>query len=179
MDTISIEAVADILDLHRSRIEQWISRDQFKPRSSSTQGQKREWNKSEVIRLAVFARLANEVSLQPAQPRRFTEEEISRLTAEEAGRLTQIGVYGFRDDGAFFVCYKTDPDFGWFHEIVRKRDLTALLTGGCFIPKVLMSGYSDEARRYNSENNTGPAKIAVVIDLDQIEEQVTAKWPTK
>jgi hypothetical protein len=55
MNTISIEAAADILDLQRGRIEQWISRGQFKPRATSSQGKKRDWDLGEVIRLAVFA----------------------------------------------------------------------------------------------------------------------------
>ncbi|MBP2559192.1 hypothetical protein J2857_001943 [Neorhizobium galegae] len=177
MDTISIEAVGQILDLHKSRIEQWISRGQFKPRASG-QGKKRDWDLGEVIRLAVFAKLAEDVSLQPAQASPSSAEEARRLAAEEAGRMTQYGVHSFIDDGAFFVCYKTDPDFGWWHEIVRKRDLATFLTSGCEMPKLLMEGRSQEAIRHNSEPSKGPAAVAVVIDLDRIELQVREGWPT-
>ncbi|TCU27765.1 hypothetical protein EV130_103169 [Rhizobium azibense] len=41
-----------------------------------------------------------------------------------------------------------------------------------------MSGYSEEAGRYNSENNIGPAKMAVIINLDHIEKQVKEGWPS-
>jgi hypothetical protein len=141
MNTISIEAAADILDLQRGRIEQWISRGQFKPRATSSQGKKRDWDLGEVIRLAIFAKLAEDVSLRHAQTRpSSTEDE----RANEAGRLTQFGVHGFVDDGAFFVAYKTDPDFGWWHEIVRKRELASFLESGCEMPKILMEGRSQK-----------------------------------
>ncbi|MGO8040809.1 MerR family transcriptional regulator [Rhizobium leguminosarum] len=161
MNVIAIDAVAKILDLHKSRIEQWISREQFLPKVSFGKGKKREWDQAEVIRLAVFVKLVDEVGLQPA----------------EAGRLTQTGVHGFTDDGAFFVGYKTEPMFGWWHDIVRKREIGTFLASGCHIPKVLMEGRSEKAIRYNSENNTGPAAAAVIIDLDRIEQQVKDGWP--
>ncbi|MCW1753052.1 hypothetical protein [Rhizobium acaciae] len=161
MDVISIDAVAGILDLHKSRIEQWISREQFLPKVSFARGKKREWDQGEVIRLAVFVKLVDEVGLQPA----------------EAGRLTQTGVHSFTDDGAFFVGYKTEPMFGWSHDIVRKREIGTFLASGCHIPKVLMEGRSEEALRYNSENNTGPADVAIMIDLNRIEQQVKEGWP--
>jgi len=177
METISITAVADILDLHAQRIEQWISRGQFVPRESSVPGKKRGWDVTEVMRLAVFAKLANQVSLQPAQGKN-PQGDPNRLSIEEAGRLTQSGLYGFVDDEAFLVCYKTEPDFGWFTEIVRKRDLGDLLSNGCFMPTVLMEGRSEEAMRYNSRNITVPAEIAVIVNLDRIEKHVKASWPT-
>lgn len=177
MKTISIDAVANILGIHKSRIEQWISREQFLPRIGTSQGKKRGWDQGEVIRLAVFAKLASDISLLPARMRVFTPEEISRLTAEEAGRLTQFGLHGFVDEGAFFVCYKTESEFDWLHEVVRKSDIGPFLTGGCFIPKVLMEGYSAEARRHNSDDHTGRAKMAVIIDLDDIERQLLEAWP--
>jgi hypothetical protein len=40
-----------------------------------------------------------------------------------------------------------------------------------------MEGRSEKAIRYNSENNTGPAAAAVIIDLDRIEQQVKDGWP--
>jgi hypothetical protein len=177
MNTITIDAVAEILDLSKNRIEQWISRGQFKPRAFQGQGKKREWDIGEVIRLAVFAKLAEDVSLKPTEARPTHTEEARNAAAEEAGRMTQYGVHGFKDDGAFFVCYKTDPDFGWWHEIVRKRDLATFLTSGCEIPKVLMEGYSAEVIRQNSEPNKGPAAVAVVIDLNAIEQLVRERWP--
>lgn len=161
MSVIAIDAVAQILDLHKSRIEQWISREQFLPKVRFVKGKKREWDQAEVIRLAVFVKLVDEVGLQPT----------------EAGRLTQTGVHGFTDDGAFFVGFRTEPMIGWSHDIVRKREIGTFLASGCHIPKVLMDGYSEEASRYNSENNTGPAEVAVIIDLDRIEQQVKEGWP--
>jgi predicted DNA-binding transcriptional regulator AlpA len=160
MDTISIEAVADIIGLNKSRIEQWISRGQFFPKVSLAQGKRREWDQGEVIRLAVFVRLVDEVGMTP----------------KVAGHLTQTGVYGFDDDGAFFVCYQTDPTLGWWHDIVRKREIGTFLESGCHIPKVLMSGHSEEVIRYNSENNKGPADVAVIVDLDRLERQIKDRW---
>jgi hypothetical protein len=124
--------------------------------------------------LAIFAKLAEDVSLRHAQTRpSSTEDE----RANEAGRLTQFGVHGFVDDGAFFVAYKTDPDFGWWHEIVRKRELASFLESGCEIPKILMEGRSQEAIEYNSRPIKGPAADDVVIDIDRIEKQVRDAWP--
>jgi hypothetical protein len=177
VEVISIDAVAKILDLHPTRIEQWISRGQFLPRLAHIQGKKREWDKGEVIRLGAFAKLVENVSLQPGQARLLTSQKAEDHVAEEVGRMTQF-VHGFTDDGAFLVCYKTEPDYGWFHEIVRKREVGTFLTSGCFIPKVLMEGRSEEARNYNSTDNTGPASIAVIVDLDQIERQVEDGWPS-
>jgi hypothetical protein len=176
MDAISIEAVAEILDLQKARIEQWISREHFKPRTNNAQGQKRGWTQAEVIRLGVFVQLLEEFFMQPAAVSRLTANESRDLGAELAGRLTQYGVHGFVDDGAFFVCYKTEPDFGWASNIVRKREIGDFLANGCELPKLLMEGRSEEVIRHNSEKEMGPAKVAIIIDLDQIEQRVLAAW---
>lgn len=176
MDTISIEAVADILDLHKGRIEQWISREHFRPRAKNSQGQKRDWDQSEVIRLGVFAELVGEVFMQPTGAQRLTAKESEDFAEKLAGRLTQY-VHGFVDDGAFFVCYKTEAYPEWTSDIVRKRDIGSYLSSGCESPKVLMSSYGEEARRYNDEKLLGPARSAIVIDLDRIERQVLEAWP--
>ncbi|PDS43437.1 hypothetical protein CO662_32935 [Rhizobium anhuiense] len=177
MDVISIDTAADILDLHKSRVEQWISRGQFKPRAFSSQGQKRGWDQAEVIRLGVFAQLVDGFSMQPMGANRLTANENRDLVAELAGRLTQYGVHGFVDDGAFFVCYQTTPGFGWSSDIVRKREVGAFLTNGCEMPKILMEGRSEEAIRYNSEKELGPASLAITVDLDRIERIVLEGWP--
>lgn len=161
MSIISIDAVAGILSLHKSRIEQWISRDQFLPRITLIKGKKREWDVDEVIRLAVFVKLVDEVGMPP----------------KTAGHLTQMGVHGFVDDGAFFVCYQTEPTLGWWCDVIRKREIGPFLQSGCHIPKVLMAGNTEEAIRHNSEDNKGPADIAVIIDLDRLERQIKDAWP--
>lgn len=177
MHAISIDEVAEIVDVQRSRIEQWVSRGQFVPKKPTEQGRRRDWSLGDVIRLSVFVKLVDEISLRSNQAGALTLKDAKEIAEEEAGRLAGGGVYGFVDDQAFFVCYKTEPDFGWFYEIVRKRDIGEFLISGCFIPKVLMEGRSEEARRYNSKKNTGPAKIAVLINLNEIEEHVKANWP--
>ncbi|CDZ67826.1 Hypothetical protein NGAL_HAMBI2605_61070 [Neorhizobium galegae bv. orientalis] len=164
MDIISIDAAATILGLHKSRIEQWISRSQYLPLLTLGRGRKRDWDKSEVIRLAIFVTLVDEVGLSPL----------------EAGRLTQTGVHSFKDDGAYFVCYKVDAPIGpplWDHDIVRKSQIGNFVTRGCHIPKILESGYGEETLRRNSEKNLGPANLAVIIDLDRIEQQINQGWP--
>ncbi len=164
MEIISIDAVATILGIHKSRIEQWISRSQFLPLLTLGRGKKRDWDKSEVIRLATFVTLVDEVGLAPV----------------EAGRLTQTGVHGFKDDDAYFVCYKVDAPIGppiWDHDIVRKSQIGRFVTSGCSIPKILEAGYDEATLRRNSEKKLGPANVAVIIDLDRIERQVNEGWP--
>lgn len=177
MQLISIDEVAEIVGVGRSRIEQWISRRQFAPKIATGQGKRRDWTLGDVIRLSVFIKLVDEISLRSNQAGALTLTDAREAAEAEAGRLAGGGVYGFVDDQAFFVCYKTDPDHGWFYDVVRKRDIGEFLVSGCFIPKVLMSGHSEEARRYNSEKITGPAKIAILINLNEIEDHVKASWP--
>ncbi len=164
MDIISIDDVAEVLDVSKSRIEQWISRNQFLPLLTLGRGKKREWDKAEVARLAVFIYLVDEVGIVPA----------------DAGRLTQIGVHLFRDDGAFFVCYKADSlifPMAWSREIVKKSNIGNFLAHGCHMPKLLEAGYDEATIRRNSEPNLGSAKVAVLIDLDCIENTITENWP--
>ncbi|MDP9789281.1 MerR family transcriptional regulator [Agrobacterium tumefaciens] len=177
METISLEAVAEILGLQKSRIEQWISREHFRPRFMTQQGQKRKWDQAEVIRLAVFAELVDEGFMQPTGAQRLTSRDSDAFAEILAGRLTSYGVHGFVDDGAFFVCYKTEHFDDWSSDIVRKRDIATYLSQGCESPKVLMTGYSEEAKRHNSEKLLGPASVAITIDLDRIERRVLVAWP--
>ncbi|MCS4089783.1 hypothetical protein [Rhizobium sp. BK176] len=166
MEPISLDDVADILDLSSHRIEQWISRGKFLLKNTGARGVKREWDLSEVIRLAVFARLATDLGLRPVEGRFLSLDEADSAAADEARRLTQTGVHGFWDDEAFFVCYKTEPDFGWSHDIVRKSLLGEFLANGCSVVSL------------NPKNDKGPADVAIVINLDQIERKVKAGWPT-
>ena len=164
MQAISIEAVANIIGVHRSRIEQWISRNQFLPRIMFGKGKKREWDQAEVMRLAIFVSLVDNVGLTPA----------------DAGRLTQVGPHSFHGGGAYFVCYQVDPPLGlpiWSHEIIRKEKLGDFLASGCHIPTILAAGYDEETIRRNSEPNLGPANLAVVLNLDRIERIVVDAWP--
>ena len=179
MQSISIDEVAEIIGVGRSRIEQWVSRGQFVPKMSTEQGKRRDWTVIDVIRLSVFVKLVDEISLRSNQAGALTAKDARDVAEDEASRLARGANYAFTDDQAFFVCYKTQPDHGWFYDIVRKRDIGDFLVSGCFIPKVLMSGHSEEARRHNSEKNTGPAKIAILINLNEIEEHVQASWPAK
>lgn len=162
MITKSTKQVAAILGMHPSRIEQWISREQFLPRIFAEKGLGREWTFDEALRLKLFANLVDVVGMDP----------------KEAGILTQVGVCGFNDDEAYFVAYHDRPDgyLTWLHQIVRKRDLADFIASGCRYPCVLAAGYDAETIAENSRPNFGPAYLAVVVNLDQASEDLKAQW---
>ncbi len=162
MNTRTTRQIATILNMHPSRIEQWISRGQFLPKIFAEKGLGREWTLDEAIRLALFVHLVDVVSMDP----------------KVAGSLTQIGVHGFADANAFFVAHWV-PMGGlsnWAGNIVRDRDLGTHLTSGCEYPKVLAAGHSPEIIAENSKPNLGPAHAAVIVDLDRIETDLRADW---
>lgn len=161
----TLSEVAKMLRVHSSRIEQWISREQFLPSVFGERGKTREWSLSEVIRLVVFVRLVDLVGID----------------AKTSGLLTQFGFHGFKDDVAFFVAYKGDPSehsvHAWSSDLVRGRDLGELLTSKCrYFPEILKPGRDKEIIRENSKPNLGPAHVAVVVNLDEIEAEVKANW---
>ena len=164
MSSISLDDVAHILNVHKSRIEQWISRDQFLPQTALGRGRKREWNKVEVLRLAVFAHLVDEVGMAPT----------------EAGRLTQSGIHLLKNSEAYFVCYKTEPPIGlaiWDRDVVGKREISNFLMHGCHVTKILQAGCDEETIRRNSEPSLGSADIAVIVDLERIVGIIENAWP--
>lgn len=161
----TLSEVAKILRAHPARIEQWISREQFLPSVFGERGKTREWSLSEVIRLVVFVRLVDLVGID----------------AKSAGVLTQSGFHGFKDDAAFFVAYKGHPSktlsaHSWSSDLVKGSQLGELLTSKCDYPKVMKPGKDQETIRENSKPNYGPAYVAIVINLDEIEAEVKAKW---
>lgn len=162
--TKTVSEVAEVLDMSRAWVEQAISRKHFLPSIHSEPGKAREWTLDEVIRLAVFVRLVDMADMDP----------------RDAGILTQIGFHGFKDDAAFFVAYKGDPrkhpTIAWSGEHVKARDLGEFLTSKCNHPKVLNAGRDESTIRENSKPNYGPAHVAVIVNLDEIEADVKSKW---
>ncbi len=162
MDAKSTRQVAELLGIHPSRIEQAISRKQFVPTVFPREGFGRMWPVDEVLRLIVFFRLVDLVGIDPST----------------AGLLTQTGVYGFKDDRAWFVAYHGHPDgfATWHNVIVRERDLGSHLASQCEYPKVLQAGYSPEAIKENSRKNLGTAHAAILLNLDEIENDLMTAW---
>ncbi|WP_428381795.1 hypothetical protein [Methylocystis sp.] len=156
--------MAKILHVHSSRIEQWISRDQFLPEIFGERGKTREWTFAEVIRLAVFVRLVDAVGID----------------AKAAGLLTQVGFHGFKDDSAFLVAYKSNlskrSNPAWSSDLVKGRDLGEFLTSKCRYPKALKPGVDKETIRENSKAEFCAAHVAIVVNLDELEGEVKAKW---
>lgn len=162
MNAKSTKQVAAILGMHPARIEQWISREQFLPQIFAEKGLGREWTFEEALRLKLFVDLVDVVGMDP----------------KDAGILTQGGVYGFDDDEAYFVAYHDRPDgyLAWLYQIVRKRDLAEFIASGCCYPYVLATGYDAETIAENSRPNLGPAYVAVVLSIDHLVANLTAKW---
>lgn len=164
MNTKTTKDVAAILNVNAERIEQWIARRQFLPGIRPKPGFGRDWTFADAARLAVFVHLVDRIGMNP----------------KDAGLLTQIGLYLFKDDAAFFVAYRGHPAEHlidtWHWDIVKKSELGNFLTSGCEYPKVLAAGHSAEVIAENSKKNLGPAHSAVIIDLDRLERDLVTGW---
>lgn len=162
-NSLTLRQVTALLGVSRMRVEKWISDGTFPPRAFADPGRPREWTFGEVMRLAVFLRLVDAVGVD----------------TKTAGMLTQTGIHGFSDDGAYFVAYNGPPTLvlPWMAQSVRKGDIAAFLAGGCEYPFVLKSGDDEATLAHNSRKNTGPASAAIIIDLDEIERDLKTAWP--
>ncbi len=151
MSVKSTREVAHLLFMHPSRIEQWISRDQFLPRTSVRKGTGRDWDFGEVMRLTLFVRLVDLVGMNP----------------KVAGELTKT-LHLFKDDEAFFVAYHDEPEQpidAWGSAIIKSRDLGAFLTRNC--PLLTLAWDAPKS---------GAAHAAVIINLGDIEQSLKNAW---
>lgn len=159
--TKPMSQIAKMLHASRPRIEQNIARNYFREPLFTEPGKAREWTLSEVVRLAMFLHLMDDVG----------------LPAKDAGELTASPLHGFKDDRAMFVAYKTHAgQMHWQSEIVRASDLGDFLKNGCEIVHVLQAGHDAETLRRNSEKLKTSAYVAIIVDLDAVADKVTKAW---
>ncbi|BBD37477.1 hypothetical protein Amn_23570 [Aminobacter sp. Y103A] len=150
---ISLKQVAEVLNVHRSRVEQAISRGQFLPRLFSEPGKPREWTVSEVMRLAVFFDLVDNIGMDP----------------KDAGRLTQGGLYGFKDGAAIFVAWQGEHASATYPE-GSNEPLRAEVPG---------AWYGEILRAHDAGEFVTNSWVhrSVLVNLDRIEAQLQAEWP--
>ncbi len=162
MSTRSTKQLAAMLSIHPSRVEQWISRGQFRPSIFAEKGLGREWSFDEALRLTLFVRLVDFVGVDP----------------RDAGTLTLLPI-SLADTPTYFVAYRDRPEFlsGWQGEAVRAEDLGQFLQQCCPRYAVMAAGHSPEVETRDSEKpEMAPAYAAVMIDLSAIAADLSAAW---
>lgn len=84
----TLKQITDALQISRTRVEQWISREFFRTPHKPIFGAAREWQIGDAIRLAVCAELVD-----------------MGLSPETAGKLAAVwvGLHGFKNDVAYLV----------------------------------------------------------------------------
>lgn len=111
MAAVRFTTLCRALGLHPNRVEQWISRDLFKPTQETTAGKAREWTHRDAVALLVFEALYSKD--MPAVEATFHGYHLK----------------SFRDDNALLVAWP-DPRPGangsWCAEIIRNGSFDAV-----------------------------------------------------
>jgi hypothetical protein len=160
--------VADLLDINVGRLEQWLAHKAFDPLRFESmdlslqpveRGKPRMWSFAQALQLAIFVRLVDVVG----------------MSAEDAGRVTQIGFTAGNEKPAFFVAYQISSEAGlfpestWFHKVVPASELGNFLARECPVPTPLIEGF---------QRRCAPASAAVVLNLDDIADELKSAWVT-
>ena len=89
-DIFTLKEITKALGLSRARVEQWISRGDFRPPDQPIIGKARDWDLGEAMRLALFVQLVDDVG----------------FSIKQASFCTQLGLHGFNNNVAFFVVWQ-------------------------------------------------------------------------